>query len=175
MRQEKKTAICIHCQPWFRGNDDLPCGNCQDRSPMRMTGCCWSRVPDWHSALRRIVNVLDLITVYFGCDFHFSQVIIIFTWTIEGKVGSKSGAWYAYFSDVPVLELSHIFLTALFLFLKFFSGFLGKADNCSVWSKQWWNGKVIKRSQGPRGRASVTWAVSGEKSGQSRQGPSRRP
>ncbi|CAP80844.1 hypothetical protein PCH_Pc12g12170 [Penicillium rubens Wisconsin 54-1255] len=43
-------------------NDDLPCGNCQDRSPMQMTGFCWSRV------------------------------IIVFTWTIEGKVGSKSGA-----------------------------------------------------------------------------------
>lgn len=68
----------------------------------------------------------DLITAYFGGDFHFSQVIILFTWTIDCKLRSKSGGLCVYFSDVPVVELSHKCLTALFLFLKFPAGFSGK-------------------------------------------------
>lgn len=72
----------------------------------------------------------DLITTeYFGRDFHFSQVIIVFTWTIDCKLRSKSGGLCIYFSDVPVVELSHKMFDrpfSFFFFLKFPAGFSGK-------------------------------------------------
>lgn len=61
-------------------------------------------------------------------------MIVVFTLTIDGKL---RGGLCIYFSDVPVVKLSHKCLTALFLFFpKFLAGFSGK-DNFSVWSREY--------------------------------------